>query len=239
MQCPKCGYVMGPFDTECERCKRGYQKPLPPTISSESKEPLQQAAEAEAAPSKEEPTATQARAIRARSVRNVLTGLVVLSIGAVSAFVWTEQRRTDAAEHKATEAMLDLQAAVTVGVSYLTYADYVIKAKQLVLQAKREAPMLRTYTAFWSEVEAALDDYQFAEEAWTWKLFGDDFTNDQDRCSAIKQRYPDFQLIPVPAETFGDMTFPAHWSADIDSVLQAAWASADTHMLRAQAHVNR
>lgn len=26
MQCPKCGYEMGPFDVECERCKRMAQQ---------------------------------------------------------------------------------------------------------------------------------------------------------------------------------------------------------------------
>jgi hypothetical protein len=31
MQCPKCGYVMGPFDVECERCKRMPSTPVPST----------------------------------------------------------------------------------------------------------------------------------------------------------------------------------------------------------------
>jgi hypothetical protein len=29
MNCPKCGYAMGPFDVECERCKR-LGEPKPP-----------------------------------------------------------------------------------------------------------------------------------------------------------------------------------------------------------------
>jgi len=241
VQCPKCGYVMGPFDTECERCKRigePAQARVPQPLSPEVRERIANAfADDEATPPTEDLTATQARAIRARSVRSLSIGLVLIAVGVISAFVWTE-RTADAAEHEALEAMLDLDAAVTVGVSYLTYADYVIKAKQQVQQAHDAASSLAQGRTFWTEVEAALDDYEFAAEAWTWEFKehdSDDYITDQDMCSIIKERYPDFQFGYVPADTVYQTALPAYWFADIDSVRQVAWASADAHMTRAQA----
>ena len=36
MQCPKCGYEMQPFDTECERCKRAARAPAHTSAHSET-----------------------------------------------------------------------------------------------------------------------------------------------------------------------------------------------------------
>lgn len=231
---------MGPFDTECERCKRGYQQPLPPIASPEPGEPLQQAVDVETEPPKEELITTQARAIRTGQHRYVLIALMLLIIGVGIGFAVTRYT-AGAAEHKALRAILDLDDAVNVGVSYLTYADYVIKARQAVQQAKREAPAFTQSSKFWTEIAAALDDYEFAQRIWDYEFDESDLDNhisDEVSCAVIRQRYPDIHYTYAAGDTFDGTAESVGCGIDLDEALRTAWAAADTHTQHAQGRVN-
>ena len=42
MECPRCGYVMGPFDVECERCRRMGPPPEPEEEAVDAPQPPEQ-----------------------------------------------------------------------------------------------------------------------------------------------------------------------------------------------------
>jgi len=67
-------------------------------------------------------------------------------------------------------AIRDVETAVEVGVNYQKYPDYVITAAQKLRRLANEAPKR---SLWWQEVMAALDDYEFAQDAWGWKFDSD------------------------------------------------------------------
>jgi hypothetical protein len=144
-------------------------------------------------------------------------------------------------EGEALDALRDLQAAVGVGVSYQDYGTYLIEAKQRVERAYRDTPPARSTTDAWSELNMALDDYEFANRIWHERFEGESLrdsvwegTLEGDE---IQQRYPDFQFERVRsryATADHDLWF---WSANIDSVVQRAWRSASHHVSSAEAAI--
>jgi hypothetical protein len=143
------------------------------------------------------------------------------------------------------EALRDLQAAVNVGVNIGQYGQYVIRAKQEIERIERQVPQQEWGSPFWGEIAAAMDDYEFAHEAWNWK-FEDkgvqNFIHDGPRMRLIATRYPGFQYYNWvhPWGSPGDILYsPGHWEAWIEGVTLTAWASASQHIRNAEALSSR
>ena len=123
--------------------------------------------------------------------------------------------------------------------NYLNYDEYLIEAKRALERAKRRSRPGALSSRFWQEVSAAMDDYEFANEAWSWKFEGEgvhkfiDSDEDKYRCSMVHERYPNLEFLWLPPFTSSYYSRPGHWFTSVDRVVQAAWSSASQHIANA------
>jgi len=80
MNCPKCGYAMGPFDVECERCKRmGEPQPEPiPELLPQAPPPVEREAVDRAYQTEVDALQAQANLAGQLSSVSCLVGLLML-----------------------------------------------------------------------------------------------------------------------------------------------------------------
>ncbi|MEN6642744.1 MAG: tetratricopeptide repeat protein [Armatimonadia bacterium] len=132
---------------------------------------------------------------------------------------------------EALNALNDISAACDVGISYAKYADYVIPAKQKFDRSANATQF--GGTTFWSEASAALDDYVFAQEAWSWEFRSSDHVQysiswDATEVSRAVGRYPwlksKARAMPNPFNNAG-----YSYELLIIEIVQAAWTSASAH----------
>ena len=176
MDCPECGYALSPLDTECLRCRRRREHP--------GEVPLPQPVIPASPQAVAEKRRTRMIAIAVAALMILLAGAVVQSSlnrvasggasggssgGDLSPFPpdYGKQHVPTRAERQGMDALLDLQTATQVGVSYGDYGNYVIKAKQELRKAQDAAPMAADMSGFWDHLQRGLDGFENANAIWT------------------------------------------------------------------------
>ncbi len=110
------------------------------------------------------------------------------------------------------EALVAVQAATQVGVTYMAYGPLLNKAAAAIAVYEAEDDNAREVA---SELADALDEYKFAGEAWSIKI-----QDSGDAWHAFLSAHPD-----LPHKYDSIVT-----SSDLDNAIQYFWRRADTHM---------
>ncbi|MCE5216627.1 hypothetical protein LLH03_06300 [bacterium] len=142
--CPACGGVAYASDSRCLVC--GASLPWSPALPRPKRLAL-------------------VSRLWVRSLA-VLFGVAVLGAAVYGLSV---ARKTDPRQ-QVLEAFRDLDTALSEGVNYRGYRQSLLRTKQQVTQAMHDVPSDQLTSEFWTEVSAAVNDYESASEIWAERL---------------------------------------------------------------------
>ena len=143
---------------------------------------------------------------------------------------------------EALDAIGDLETAVEVGVNYRDYSNYLIEAKRELRRLQSRVP---AGALWWTEIELAMYDYEFAGDAWDWKFSGSGVRNfvyeGSPEFQLAYRKYGQWGLEPWLSRSEADPGIPSagipptpsRWMLWVDGIVQTAWSSASSHLARA------
>lgn len=142
--CPACGGVVYTADSRCLVC--GASLPWAPAL----------------------PRPRGMALVSQPWARSLVIAVGVALLGAAM-YGLSVARRTDPRQ-QVLEAFGDLDTALSEGVNYRGYRQSLLRTKQQVAQALHDVPSDQLTSEFWTEVSAAMEDYESASKIWAERL---------------------------------------------------------------------
>jgi hypothetical protein len=114
-------------------------------------------------------------------------------VGALALAQYRRHQAEVTARRAALAAVMDMDAATQVGVTYMKYTDLLVESNQGLQRARAQSPT-NCRGSFWAELGEAMSCYSQAGQEWRGKIDADDPGSENAHEEALQEKWAQASL---------------------------------------------